>query len=72
MQFVGMMHMKVDTPQGASKIIADGTLNLKQRNQVLIDSITRNLYNIDPLTSNDYDKSSFEDIITGYNARNGK
>jgi len=50
MQMVGMIHMKAETPLGASKIIADGSLVLKQRKQVLIDSITRNLYNIDPLT----------------------
>jgi hypothetical protein len=47
---VGMIHVSIDTPQGASQIIVDGQLKLKQARPVLIDSITRSLYNIDPLT----------------------
>lgn len=46
----GLINLSVDTPQGASKILAEGSIVLKQEKPVLIDSITRNLYNRDPLT----------------------
>lgn len=52
---VGMIHVSIDTPQGASNIIVDGQLKLKQNRPVLIDSITRSLYNIDPLSDINYE-----------------
>jgi len=47
---VGMINLHVDTPGGASRLFTDGAIVLKQDKPVLIDSITRNLYNINPLT----------------------
>lgn len=42
--------MNKDTPSGVSKIISDGELKLVQRRPILIDSITRSLYDVDPFT----------------------
>jgi len=70
MQLVGLMHVSVDTPLGASKILSDGHLELKQNKPVLIDSITRSLYDVDPLTDIKYEQFSMEEIIEAYNLRN--
>merc|ERR1712113_872046 len=43
MNMKGIINFSVDTPVGASRIIADGSLVLKQTRPVLIDSITRYL-----------------------------
>lgn len=45
---VGMLYLDIDTPNGASVVIADGELILKQSSPVLIDSVKRTLYNTDP------------------------
>jgi len=49
----GMINLSVHTPEGASRIISDGSLILKQNKPILIDSITRDLYNVDPLDGYD-------------------
>ena len=69
MQLVGMVHFSVDTPGGASKILADGSLELEQNKPVLIDSITRNLYNSDPLTDANFAQFSLGQLVESYNAR---
>jgi hypothetical protein len=51
MQFVGLSHLSVNCPLGASKIISNGELVLSQNKAVLIDSIPRTLYNVNPLTA---------------------
>ena len=38
LQMVGMLDLVADTPNGASKVIADGSLVFKQKEPVLIDS----------------------------------
>ena len=45
---------------------------LKQKNSALIDSIIREIYNDDPLTSNKirYDQLSTNDIVKYYKKRN--
>ena len=70
MKLVGMLHLSVDTPLGASKIMSDGSLELRQNKPVLIDSITRSLYDIDPLTDTTYEQFSIEEILENYNHRN--
>ena len=52
MLMIGMIDYKVNTPSGASKIICIGNMMLKQKSSALIDSIIREIYNDDPLTSN--------------------
>ena len=37
MQQIGMMNFQVDTPNGASSIIVDGSLQLEQTKPILID-----------------------------------
>jgi hypothetical protein len=69
MQLVGMMHLSVDTPLGASRIVSDGSLELRQNKPVLIDSLTRNIYDIDPLTDVNYEQFSIEEILENYNHR---
>jgi len=51
MLMIGMIDYKVNTPSGASKIICNGNMILKQKSSALIDSIIREIYNDDPLTS---------------------
>ena len=69
MQLVGMMHLSVETPLGASKIVSDGSLELRQNKPVLIDSLTRNIYDIDPLTDVNYEQFSIDEILENYNHR---
>ena len=55
MQLVGMLDLNINTPNGASKIISEGSLELQQSKPVLIDSQVRTLYNSDPLTDTKYE-----------------
>lgn len=50
MQMIGMLDVQAETPNGASRIIADGNLVLKQKDPPLIDSQMRKVYNFDPLS----------------------
>ena len=72
MLMVGMIHVSIDTPSGASTIIVDGQIKLKQTRPVLIDSITRSLYNSDPIMDVNYTQFSLDQIIDKYQDRNGK
>jgi hypothetical protein len=72
MQQIGMMNFQVDTPNGASSIIVDGSLQLEQTKPILIDSIPRTLYNQDPITDVNFEQYSIEEIIKNYNKRSGK
>jgi len=72
MLMIGMFNMAVDTPLGASKVIADGELTLELRRPVLIDSTTRSIYYFDPFNSNNYEQFSIEQIVSDYNGRNEK
>lgn len=44
-QMQSLLELNVDTPSGASSILSDGYITLKQRKSPLIDSIKRTLYN---------------------------
>jgi hypothetical protein len=68
-EMIGMLHVSIDTPNGASTIITDGDLSLKQSAPVLIDSVKRTLYNTDPL--DDYYSYSMLSILEFYNDRKG-
>ena len=72
MQLVGLVHLKVETPLGASKVVSDGILALQQNKPVLIDSITRSLYDQDPLLDSNFEQFSMEQILENYNHRTGK
>lgn len=72
MQLVGLINLSAQCPHGASKIVADGELVLKQSKPILIDSIARQLYNVDPLRDTDttsVDQESMQEIISKYNSR---
>lgn len=45
---------------------------LEQTKPILIDSIPRTLYNIDPITDVNFEQYSIEEIIHNYNKRSGK
>jgi hypothetical protein len=51
MEMVGLMYLDIDTPTGASAIIADGSLNLVQQEPVMITSKKKDIYATDPLDS---------------------
>jgi len=36
---IGMMHVNLDTPNGAGRIMVDGQLNFMQDEPILIDSV---------------------------------
>ena len=48
-EMIGLLYLDIDTPMGASRIVSSGTLDLVQDEPILIDSVKRTLYNIDPL-----------------------
>ena len=60
MLMIGLIHMSVDTPLGASKVIADGQISLEQRQPVLIDSIMRSVYDANPFLDVNYEQFSIE------------
>ena len=72
MQMQGMLDLQIDTPEGAARILSDGQIVLLQQKSALIDSITRTLYNKDPLADLNFEQYSVYDIVDKYNARNGK
>ncbi len=54
-EMIGLLYASADTPDGASRVLFDGSLELVQTSPVLIDSKTRTLYNSNPLS-----EASFE------------
>jgi len=70
MQLTGLLHLSVDTPIGASNVISDGTLILKQNKPVLIDSIVRSLYDFDPFMDQTISSKSTQEIVSAYANRN--
>lgn len=48
-EMIGLLYLDIDTPNGASKIITSGELNLHQSSPIMIDSQKRTLYNTNPL-----------------------
>jgi len=48
------MHVNLDTPNGAGRIMVDGQLNFMQDEPILIDSVQRTIYNYDPITAKEY------------------
>ena len=72
MKQVGMLQLSVDSPMGASKIVSNGHLELVQDKPPLIDSITRTIYDVDPLTDVTYSQYTLEEMAETYNHRNEK
>ena len=72
MQLTGLLHLSLDTPIGASTVISDGSLVLKQNKPVLIDSIVRSLYDFDPFMDQSISSTSTQQIVSAYGSRNGK
>lgn len=71
-QMIGMMHVNIDTPNGAAITYIDGLLNFAQDEPILIDSIPRTIYNYDPITAEMYQKYSMPKIADFYASRKGK
>ena len=71
-QMIGMMHVNIDTPNGAAMTYVDGLLNFEQDEPILIDSILRTIYNYDPITAEQYQKYSMPKIADFYASRKGK
>lgn len=67
---ISLFYLNLNTPNGASKIIADGELELVQQEPIMITSKKKDLYAIDPLDS--VDKYSLPEILEHYEARNEK
>ena len=72
MQMIGMLDLVADTPNGVSRIIADGSLVLQQKDPVLIDSQVRKIYNSDPLSQKTFNKNSIGQIRQDYHDRKEK
>lgn len=51
MKMKGLIQLKEDTPLGVSFIKSSGRIEFKQQYPILIDSLTREVYYDDPLTS---------------------
>lgn len=45
----GLLYLNVETPNGASKVIVQGDLNLKQDSPMVFDSVERDLYKENPV-----------------------
>lgn len=71
-KMIGMMHVNIDTPNGAAMTYVDGLLNFEQDEPILIDSIERTIYNYDPITAEQYQKYSMPKIADFYASRKGK
>ena len=68
----GMMHIDLDTPNGVAKARVDGQLKFDQAAPILIDSITRVLFQEKPINSESYANIGLPGIIEHYFARSGK
>ena len=68
----GMMHVDLDTPNGVAKARVDGQLKFDQAAPILIDSITRVLFQEKPINSDSYANIGLPGIIEHYFARSGK
>lgn len=68
----GMMHIDLDTPNGVAKARVDGQLKFDQAAPILIDSITRVLFQEKPINSDAYANIGLPGIIEHYFARSGK
>ncbi len=68
----GMMHVDLDTPNGAAFARVDGQLLFDQAAPILIDSITRTLFNKNPIDADDYNSMGLPGILEHYFARSEK
>jgi len=68
----GMTHVDLDTPNGVAKARVDGQLKFDQAAPILIDSITRTLFDQEPINSVDYNKIGLPGILEHYFARSEK
>ena len=68
----GLMHVDLETPNGVAKARIDGDLKVDQAAPILIDSITRTLFNKNPLNAEDYANLGLPGILEHYFARSGK
>ena len=66
---IGLLYVNIDTPNGASRIIVDGELQLVQSAPIRIDSVRRTLYNVNPF--DDYDQLSLQEMLELYHNRKG-
>lgn len=68
----GIMHIDLETPNGVAKARIDGDLKFDQAAPILIDSITRSIFNKNPLNSEDYANLGLPGILEHYFARSEK
>ena len=68
----GMMHIDLDTPNGAAKARVSGELKFEQSGPILLDSITRTLYQESPITPDSYANIGLPGILENYEARTEK
>ena len=45
----GLLYVNIDTPNGASKVIVEGDLKLKQDSPMVFDNFSRELYAANPV-----------------------
>lgn len=67
-----LMHVDVDTPNGASNTQIYGDLQFMQEGPVKVDSLARVIYNYDPISAIEFMSRSLPEIIQAYNERSGK
>ena len=68
----GIMHIDLDTPNGVAMARIDGDLMFDQASPILIDSITRTLFDKNPINPDDYSSMGLPGILEHYFARSGK
>ena len=69
LEMIGMFHVNVDTPSGASRIQTIGELQLAQASALPVSSTKRSLYDKNPF--DDYRHYSMQEVLEFYTARNG-
>jgi hypothetical protein len=69
LEMIGIFHVNVDTPSGASRIQTIGELQLAQTSALPVSSSKRSLYDTNPF--DDYQHYSMQEVLESYAARNG-
>jgi len=68
----GLLHVNVDTPNGASKVIVQGDLNLKQDGPMAFDSVKRDIYLQNPVDYELVKATGLQELMDLYYSRAGK
>lgn len=68
----GLLHLSIDTPNGASKVIVDGDLQFRQDSPIVFEKVQRLVYQENPISVSLLKKNSLTELIEKYYSRTGK